>query len=122
MDKGGTSYQNMADDDFPRDITILETVSEIQNEKFQRADTKDGIYNHHNVFFDMTKSPGNVYSCEKVKPQGTIPMYVMSHLKTPVRCLFCRDQLGVTGEMLKYDEFGKWQKTANCHLCHTTIP
>jgi hypothetical protein len=60
MDKGGTSYMNMVDVDFPRDITVLQTTSHLQDETFKRADTKDGIYNHHNVFMDFARPPAPV--------------------------------------------------------------
>jgi hypothetical protein len=76
MDKGGTGYQYMVDDDFPSDITVLETKSEVQDEKFQRADLKDGIYNHHNVFMDLSKAPAPAFSCESGKPHGEIPVSV----------------------------------------------
>jgi len=76
MDKGGTSYQNLVDDDFPSDITVLETSSEIQDESFKRADPTAGIYNHHNVFMDLSKIPTPAYTCENVKPKSAIPMSV----------------------------------------------
>jgi hypothetical protein len=64
MDKGGTSYENLVDDDFPKDITVLEAWSMVTDENLKRAETKDGIYNHHNVFMELTKNPPVVYSCE----------------------------------------------------------
>jgi hypothetical protein len=39
--------------DFPRDITILDAVSNVYNEKKQPIDRKDGLYNHHATFFDL---------------------------------------------------------------------
>ncbi|TID18936.1 putative amidase [Venturia nashicola] len=78
MDKGGTGYQYMVDDDFPRDITVLETTSRLQDEKFKRADTKDGIYNHHNVFMDFAPPPASAFACSSgQKPAGLIPMSVL---------------------------------------------
>jgi hypothetical protein len=76
MDKGGTSYTYMVDDDFPRDITVLETTSHVQDENFKRADTKDGIYNHHNVFMDLAKPPAPAFSCENGRKALEVPMSV----------------------------------------------
>jgi Stress up-regulated Nod 19 len=76
MDKGGTGYQYMVDDDFPRDITVLETTSQLQDETFKRADTKDGIYNHHNVFMDFATPPAPAFSCDNGKKAVNIPMSV----------------------------------------------
>jgi hypothetical protein len=76
MDKGGTGYQYMVDDDFPRDIMVLETQSEVQDETFKRADTKDGIYNHHNVFMDLSMPPAGALSCESAKPHMDLPVSV----------------------------------------------
>jgi hypothetical protein len=67
MDKGGTGYMYMVGDDFPRDITILETHSEVQTPDFKRAGTEQGIYNHHNVFSHM-QAAEPVYGCEKAGP------------------------------------------------------
>jgi hypothetical protein len=76
MDKGGTGYQYMVDDDFPRDITVLQTISELQDENFKRADTKDGIYNHHNVFMDFAPPPAGAFACDNGQKAATIPMSV----------------------------------------------
>jgi hypothetical protein len=76
MDKGGTGYQYMVDDDFPRDITVLETTSELQDDTFKRAETKNGIYNHHNVFMDFAKPPTPAFGCDNGKIPATAPMSV----------------------------------------------
>lgn len=77
MDKGGTVYQSMVDDDFPSDITVLETVSTLTDENFKRADTKDGIYNHHNIFMDYASPPASAFGCDNGrKPAGILPMSV----------------------------------------------
>jgi len=73
MDRGGTSYSWMVDDDFPRDITTLEVSAELQDEKFQRTDTKDGIYNHHIVFMDLSPSPAPAFACEGRAAKMTSP-------------------------------------------------
>ena len=37
MDKGGTAYQAFVDDDFPKDVMVLETHSELVNANFKRC-------------------------------------------------------------------------------------
>jgi hypothetical protein len=77
MDRGGTGYMNMVASDFLKDVTVLEVHSEVQTLDFKRASTDEGIYNHHNVFMDLTK-PIDVFGCEdgiKAKPQP--PMTVL---------------------------------------------
>jgi hypothetical protein len=64
MDPHGTGYSYMAGDDFPRDVTILETKSEIVNEQFKRADLAEGLYNHHNVFYDISHSTTPILQCD----------------------------------------------------------
>lgn len=76
MDKGGTGYQYLVDDDFPRDITVLETTSQLQDENFKRTDTKDGIYNHHNVFMDIATPPSAAFGCDNGKKPSTSLMSV----------------------------------------------
>jgi hypothetical protein len=63
MDLGGTAYTSMVDDDFPRDITVLSTKSEIQNKDFRRATIVEQIYNHHNAFVEVGKIAPAVYGC-----------------------------------------------------------
>ncbi|KAF2402560.1 hypothetical protein EJ06DRAFT_547834 [Trichodelitschia bisporula] len=84
MDKGGTGYQYLVADDYPRDVTVLETETMILDEKFQRADTKDGIYNHHNVFMDFTSAPVAAFGCEDLGKAATIPISVLSGGATEV--------------------------------------
>jgi hypothetical protein len=67
MDAGGTSYFNLVDSDFPKDITILNSKTEVQTKNFVRAATSSGIYNHHNAFMDVTKPPLDVYGCSDPK-------------------------------------------------------
>jgi hypothetical protein len=84
MDRGGTGYMNTVGDDFPRDVMVLQTTSEVQNPDFTRASTDQGIYNHHNVFFDFAK-PIDVFGCEeghKSSPQ--VPVTVFSAGATEV--------------------------------------
>jgi len=67
----------LVDDDFPKDIMLLEAHSEIVTPDFKRATTKEGIYNHHNVFMDMIP-PGVAYGCTTGKPQGQLPISVFA--------------------------------------------
>lgn len=78
MDKGGTGYSWMVDDDFPSDITALEAVAELQDEKFQRTDTKDGIYNHHVVFMDLSSTQAPGLACEGKAAKTTAPSVFMA--------------------------------------------
>jgi hypothetical protein len=65
----------LIDDDFPKDITVLQTMSEIQDKDFKRVDIPQGIYNHHNVFIELSKRPAVAYTCESVQPKG-VPVAV----------------------------------------------
>jgi hypothetical protein len=76
MDPGGTSYQYLVDDDFPRDVTVLQTFSQVEDENFKRAEISEGIYNHHNVFMDFTKPPPGAFACESGKVPKEAPMSV----------------------------------------------
>jgi len=76
MDKGGTGYASLVDADFPKDITTLETLTDLLDEKFQRADTKDGIYNHHLSIMDLRRSPKPGYACEGGKAAKVPPFSV----------------------------------------------
>jgi hypothetical protein len=46
---------------------VLEAFSSVQDENFKRAETSDGIYNHHNVFIDLSKKVPTAYGCESGK-------------------------------------------------------
>jgi hypothetical protein len=70
MDPAGTGYSYMAADDFPRDVTLLETNSAIYDENFKKIDTAKGLYNHHNVFFDLGHREESAVGCETRKPTG----------------------------------------------------
>ena len=78
MDKGGTSYSNDIDSDFPRDITILKAVTEVQSKDGKRMELKDGIYNHHTAFFDITKKNPSPFKCATRRAGfnlGTVPVF-----------------------------------------------
>jgi hypothetical protein len=78
MDAGGTSYSNDIDSDFPRDITILKAATEVQNKDGKRMELKDGIYNHHTAFFDITKANPSPFACASRRVGfnlGTVPVF-----------------------------------------------
>jgi len=78
MDRGGTGYMHMVASDVPTDITVLQAHSELQNPDFTRVGTEQGIYNHHNVFMELTK-PVDVYGCEPgVTPMAQAPINVLA--------------------------------------------
>jgi hypothetical protein len=55
MDPAGTGYSNLAGDDFPRDIMMVDSWSGLVNETGGKAMLEDGVYNHHIVFMDVSK-------------------------------------------------------------------
>jgi len=87
MDKGGTAYQYMIDEDFPRDVMVLEASSEVQGDNFKSAGTEQGIYNHHNVFMDFTATIDNAYTCENTKAPPPFPFSVLMAGATEVGSL-----------------------------------
>jgi hypothetical protein len=96
MDKGGTSWQYQVDEDFPGDITILRAKSEVQTTQFKRASTAEGIYNHHNVFLDITKRPIEAFGCQNRAPTPGLPVSVMAAGATEVGQL---DYMPLRGEI-----------------------
>jgi hypothetical protein len=72
MDPHGTSFNNLAGDDFPRDVTVLQSQSTLLNEDFTKSDIGQGIYNHHNVFFDVSKPMEAVLTCGNEEPKATL--------------------------------------------------
>ena len=78
MDSGGTSYANDVDTDFPRDITILQASTEVHNKDGKLLELKDGFYNHHTVFLDITKLRQSPYTCAASKwgfGLSTLPIF-----------------------------------------------
>lgn len=63
MDPTGTGYNNLAGTDFPRDVLVVDGISGLANETFQKAIVDDGIYNHHTTFMDASKRPANWLAC-----------------------------------------------------------
>jgi hypothetical protein len=51
-------------DDFPRDVTILRTSTYLTFEDGQVADMKNGIYEHHVAYPDISKSTPTAISCK----------------------------------------------------------
>jgi hypothetical protein len=105
MDRGGTGYMNTVADDFPKDIMVLQTTSEVQNPDFTRASTDQGIYNHHNVFMDFVK-PVDVFGCEAGHASTKqVPVTVFSAGATEVGQLtyFAQDGLVKSGYYIPKD-------------------
>lgn len=68
MDPHGTAYNYMAGDDFPKDITVLSSTSMMVDENFQRTDIADGLYNHHNAFYNLNHKPKSLLQCGSGSP------------------------------------------------------
>jgi hypothetical protein len=79
MDPAGTGYSYMAGEDFPRDVTLLATASAMYDEGGKnKIDTAKGLYNHHNVFFDLGHKDTSAVGCEGGKASGrSMPMSVI---------------------------------------------
>jgi hypothetical protein len=74
MDPAGTGYSYMAGEDFPRDVTLLATTSAIYDDGGKnKIDTAKGLYNHHNVFFDIGHHEKSAVGCEGGKKSGGSP-------------------------------------------------
>ncbi|KAF2664955.1 hypothetical protein BT63DRAFT_464214 [Microthyrium microscopicum] len=88
MDSGGTSFANGVDTDFPRDITILKAYTDVQNKAGKRMELKDGIYNHHTVFFDLNNRHASPYTCAAGKvgsKMATVPVFAAGATETTVQ-------------------------------------
>src|ERR1700753_3658852 len=66
----------MAAEDFPRDATLLRTSSQAVDENGKKIDVKDGLYNHHNVFFYFSASHPNMVGWDGKAPKGIGPVSV----------------------------------------------
>jgi hypothetical protein len=77
MDPAGTGYSYLAAEDFPRDVTILASTSAIYDENYKKIDTAKGLYNHHNVFFDVGHKEVPAVGCEGGKAAPGMPMSVI---------------------------------------------
>jgi hypothetical protein len=45
-----------AADDFPKDVTVLDAITGVYDDKMKEISNENGLYNHHNVFFDLSGS------------------------------------------------------------------
>lgn len=75
MDPAGTGYQNLAGDDFPRDAMFVDASTTFLNETFQKAYVDDGLYNHHIVWYDQSKTNPSFVSCNG-KRARSMPMSI----------------------------------------------
>jgi hypothetical protein len=76
MDPAGTGYLYTVANDFPKDITILDAVSGVFNANMQPIDRKDGLYNHHNVFIDISNPTPAITGCGDGRAFASIPANV----------------------------------------------
>ena len=68
MDPGGTAY-NYIVADFPKDVAILTTSSQLVYEDGAKAELDTGVYNHHQYFADIDRQQPSIVQC----PNGWIP-------------------------------------------------
>jgi hypothetical protein len=76
LDPHGSGYNYAAGTDFPRDITVLQAESFIANETMGKAELDQGLYNHHDVFFDLSRTPDAWLACDG-QPKMSIPTTVL---------------------------------------------
>jgi hypothetical protein len=62
MDPAGTAWNQIAGD-FPTDITILRTRTQVEFADGTRARAQTGVYNHHVAFVDITRPLPEVARC-----------------------------------------------------------
>jgi hypothetical protein len=53
LDPAGTGYMYTTANDFPKGVTVLDATTGVFDEKMKEISNQDGLYNHHNVFFDL---------------------------------------------------------------------
>jgi hypothetical protein len=77
MDFAGTGYNNLVGDDFPKDVIVLDSITRVVNETFEKAAVEDGLYNHHVVFTDGSKRPGSWLACNgKAAPEMPLAFFM----------------------------------------------
>jgi hypothetical protein len=54
---------NIAAQDFPKDVTILDAITGVYDDQMKEIDFNKGLYNHHNVFFDLGASFSAPITC-----------------------------------------------------------
>lgn len=71
FDPSGTAYAHTVESDFPKDMTVLTTESQVvyTSDPSQKADISNGIYNHHLYVADRNKSQRMMVKC----PDGHMP-------------------------------------------------
>jgi hypothetical protein len=72
MDPGGTAW-NYLGDDLPRDVTILMANASVVYEDGTIIDVNTGLYNHHLLVIDLSKSAPTIATCPNgkgVQPPG----------------------------------------------------
>jgi hypothetical protein len=52
-----------AADDFPIGVTVLDAITSVYDDKLQEISNERGLYNHHNVFFDLAGGAAPPISC-----------------------------------------------------------
>jgi hypothetical protein len=57
IDLYNSSYSFMIEDDFLCDMIVLKALSILVNKMFQKAIIGDGLYNHYNLFADLSRTP-----------------------------------------------------------------
>jgi hypothetical protein len=72
MDGGGTGYNFLVDADFPTDIVLLDSIVEMQDEKFKRVTLAENFYTHHFLVYDFGKPQRPSFACTS----GRSPKYV----------------------------------------------
>jgi hypothetical protein len=70
MDPAGTAYKYLAGPDFPRDLFVIDTHSQLLNETWQKAIAEDGLYNHHLPFIDMSTKNEPWLACNGTPVRG----------------------------------------------------
>lgn len=72
MDPSGTAYSYRMASDFPRDITLLDVKTGIYTSPTGETsiDPSTGLYDHHNVFFEIGGSTPAFTSCGSAKKIG----------------------------------------------------
>jgi hypothetical protein len=73
MDPAGTGYNNLVGPDFPRDVLMIDSHSQLANETFEKAIVEDGLYNHHITYMDSSKTVDSWIACEG-KPVPEMPV------------------------------------------------
>jgi hypothetical protein len=64
MDVAGTGYNNLVGSDFPRDVLVIDSESQLVNETFEKAILEDGLYNHHITYTDSSKKATPWLACD----------------------------------------------------------